>query len=257
DLKKRGPESRLTDQAKGLLAVKTLGKKPEGAEQLATTFGLSTLLTLAVDLKDDIEASSEALRCIANTLLLFDKSRALFISEEVGGGEICVKVLNECTHPDQMFVLARILFFATVSPSLFVISLVEEEHEGQNISSIIGSKLDLMLVELSKDVKMAKEAIADLLKLTFNILLHYPKLVECEPQASSTSEDSSKIIDVVTRTRDLIDECFALYFPKNKSPDDSSVRDHARSLHPDDELDDILSPLAMLLTRLCLGSAST
>ncbi|ESK96134.1 hypothetical protein Moror_7275 [Moniliophthora roreri MCA 2997] len=322
DLKKRGPESRLTNQdaAKGLLAVKTLGKKPEGAEQLATAFGFSTLLALAVELKDDVEASSEALRCIANTLLLFDQSRTLFITEEVGGGEICVKALNECTHPDQIFVLARILFFATVTPSPFVVSLVEKEHEGQNISDIIGSKLDLMLVELPKDVKMAKEAIADLLKLTFNILLHYPKLVECEPQSSSASEDSSKIMgdfwssklngfilpllrvyqglpvskptplvspltnaihclitipvnesvrdlwfgtdsnqapDVVARTRDLIDECFALYFPKKKSPDDSSVRDYARSLHPDDELDDILSPLVMLLTRLCLGNAST
>ncbi|KAK7025452.1 hypothetical protein VNI00_015980 [Paramarasmius palmivorus] len=289
DLKSRGPDSRLTSQdaAKALLAVKTLGKKPEGAEQLATPAGLSTLLTLSVDLKDDVEASSEALRCIANTMLLIDKSRKIFTVKEVNGGEICVKSLIECTHPDQMFVLARILFFATVSASPFVISLVEDEHEGQNISEVIGSKLDLML-KCEPQTSMSdssSQVMGDFWSSKLNgfispLLRVYHGLPSAKPTPLASpltnvihclitipvnesvlddwfGTDESPVPDAVERTRDLIDECFALYFPGTKSPDDTSVRDHASSLHPDDDLDDILSPLVILMTRLCLGDAST
>lgn len=82
------------DAAQALLAVKTLGKNPSGSETLATASTLSALLGLSISFKDDPEASSEALRCIANTMLLFEHARGTFIGKDVGGGETCVGMLD-------------------------------------------------------------------------------------------------------------------------------------------------------------------
>ncbi|THU99140.1 hypothetical protein K435DRAFT_659617 [Dendrothele bispora CBS 962.96] len=190
DLQSAGPKSKLTtkDAAQALLAVKTLGKNPSGSEQLATTASLSTLLSLANTLKEDTDASCEALRCIANTLLLFDHARRTIISKQVGGGDIVTGMLEKATSPDQMFILSRILFLATASPSSFVVSLVEDKRHGRTIIDIISLKLDAAMISILAGSKMAREAMTDLLKFTFNLLLHYPKLVDHEPQTQHSGD---------------------------------------------------------------------
>ncbi|KAJ7433769.1 hypothetical protein B0H11DRAFT_2374697 [Mycena galericulata] len=69
-------------------------------------------------------------RCIANALLLIERARTVFVSKEVNGGEICIYLLQKPTNPDQIFILACILFLATVSPSPFITTLVEEKRQG-------------------------------------------------------------------------------------------------------------------------------
>lgn len=44
--------------------------------------------------KEDAEATSEALRSIANALLLIDEARSTFISKDVNGGETCILMLE-------------------------------------------------------------------------------------------------------------------------------------------------------------------
>lgn len=83
----------LSDAAQALLAVKTLGKDPSGSGTIGTAGNLSTLLALSNALKDSA-ASSEALRCIANALLLVEQTRTTFVDEDVGGGEFCVSHLE-------------------------------------------------------------------------------------------------------------------------------------------------------------------
>ena len=76
------------------MAVKTLGKDPAGSSLLATSSNLSTLLGFSTTFKDDSEAVCEALRCIANALLLIDDARSTFISKDVNGGSACVSMLD-------------------------------------------------------------------------------------------------------------------------------------------------------------------
>ncbi|KAF9263754.1 hypothetical protein L218DRAFT_901416 [Marasmius fiardii PR-910] len=330
DIKNRGSDSRITDQDanQAILAVKMLGRNPQGSNYLATETGLSDLLIIASSLleKDNLGAGCEALRCIANAMLLFEGGRSTFLTEEVNGGEICMQMLNKATTSDEIFILSRILFFATVSQSPFVIWLVEEKHDGRSISQIIEEKVTMVLARYLKNTKanLAQEAIADLLKFTFNLLLYYPKMVDCDPQSSSLpslSEGEARIMgdfwspkldgflspmlqlylslpppnteptplqpplsssihslitipvnatlrskwfeklspegpDVVQHTQDLLDKSLAYYFPKSEPSDSESIRDFAKSKHPSDELDDILSPLIILATRLCIGDLS-
>ena len=76
------------------MALKTLGKDPAGSSFLATSSNLSTLLGFSKTFKDDPEAVCEALRCIANTLLLIDDARPTFISKDVDGGDTCISMLD-------------------------------------------------------------------------------------------------------------------------------------------------------------------
>uniref|UniRef100_A0A0W0GBU0 Uncharacterized protein n=1 Tax=Moniliophthora roreri TaxID=221103 RepID=A0A0W0GBU0_MONRR len=179
DIKLAGSKSRLTNKeaSQALLAVKTLGKVGHGSEYLATPSGLSSLLSISIGYKDDVEANCEALRCIANAMLLFDQARVLFTSKEVMGGETVVTMLSKAANPDQIFTLSRILFLATATRSSFILSLVEEKHHGRTIIEIISNKLDLTMGSLLAGRKSAREAMTDLLKFTFNILFLYPKMI--------------------------------------------------------------------------------
>ncbi|TFY83256.1 hypothetical protein EWM64_g757 [Hericium alpestre] len=82
------------DAALALTALKTLGKHPSAAAVMASAKNMSTLSSLARTLKDDFDASCEALRCIANTMLLIESARGTWISDSVKGGEDTVQLLH-------------------------------------------------------------------------------------------------------------------------------------------------------------------
>jgi hypothetical protein len=84
----------ITDVALSLSALKTLGKHPVGARALASSETLSLLFALADQYKDNADALCEALRCIANTMLLVEEARRIVISDEVKGGESSVLLLE-------------------------------------------------------------------------------------------------------------------------------------------------------------------
>ncbi|PPQ70131.1 hypothetical protein CVT24_003878, partial [Panaeolus cyanescens] len=175
-------DSLILDAGLALLAVKSLGKDPAGSAVLASSNNLLVLLGFANTFKDDTNALSESLRCIANAMLLIESARTTFIEREVNGGNICLDMLERATSPDQIFILSRILFLSTVSGTDFLESVVEDKHNGRTVIEIIASKLELMLTAIKEGLPTAKEAMIDLLKFTYNLLLHYPKLVESEPQ---------------------------------------------------------------------------
>lgn len=171
--------------------MKTLGKDPSGSSFLSTSTNLSALLSLSAKFKDNHDASCEALRCIANALLLIEDARSTFISKNVDGGDACVMMLevtvnpNHCTVPysrlqkanipDQIYILSRILFLSTASGPSYLESLVDQKHNGHTIIEILAVKLDLLTVALRNGVPFAKEGLTDTLKFIFNLLLHYPK----------------------------------------------------------------------------------
>ncbi|KAF5322717.1 hypothetical protein D9619_000863 [Psilocybe cf. subviscida] len=191
DLKSAGSKGRITpkDAARGLLAVKSLGRDPAGSACLATSSNLSALLGFAATFKDDPDAVSESLRCIANALLLIEGARSTFTSKEVNGGEICISMLEKTSSPDQIFILSRTLFLSTASSSPVIETMVDAKYNGRSLVDILGAKLDSMIPAIRASAPTSKEAMIDLLKFTFNILLHYPKITESETQHSGANPD--------------------------------------------------------------------
>ena len=87
----------MLEASRALLAVKILGKEPSGSAVIATRANFSALLSVFNALKDDVEASNEALRCLANALLLIPDGRLTFVQKEVGGGDAIVDLLEVST----------------------------------------------------------------------------------------------------------------------------------------------------------------
>ena len=60
----------------------------------------------------------------------------------------------------------------------YIRSLVESKPPGHhaNVVEIIAAKLDGLLSSILSSEKMAREAMSELLKATFNLLLHYPRV---------------------------------------------------------------------------------
>lgn len=79
------------------------GQESCGIGGTRNTNKLSTLLSLSSALKDDTEASNEALRCIANALLLVPDARNIFVQKDVGGGEASVELLEVSIIPFESF----------------------------------------------------------------------------------------------------------------------------------------------------------
>lgn len=61
---------------------------------LASAQNLTDLLALFKALKDNHEAGCEALRCLANTLLLVEGARLTLIEDAVDGGEVALQLLE-------------------------------------------------------------------------------------------------------------------------------------------------------------------
>jgi Guanine nucleotide exchange factor synembryn len=55
------------------------------------------------------------------------------------------------------------------------------------------------------------------------------------------------------RAFDLFDVSFSHYFPGNIDPDEQEVRERCRQEAGDNTLDDLLSPLLVLISRLCIA----
>ncbi|KAJ7237439.1 guanine nucleotide exchange factor synembryn-domain-containing protein [Mycena haematopus] len=257
-----------------LRALKTLGQDPAGAETLGTASGLSTLLGLVASLEDDPKASNEALRCIANTLLLTERARSVFTGAQVNGGGTCIFLLEKSTESDQIFILSRILFCSTIDFSPFIFSLVEAKPNGITFIDILPKK-----------------------PWRNNILVHYPRSLET-PQPESTSDDnwSAKLdpvlpplfrvfhslvstspapisaplatviscliwiptsrlpAEILWHEHHLLEAVFSHYFPNAIDPDDPSVRELAMpEAATTDSLDKKLIPLVALITQQCVA----
>lgn len=75
-------------------------------------------------------------------------------------------------------------------------------------------------------------------------------------KSSRTSSPASNPIDVLQRAYELLHLSFAHYFPGDVDVDDASVRQRAKA-DANDSLDDTLSPLVVLMTRLCIGDENS
>ncbi|KAG2035369.1 guanine nucleotide exchange factor [Suillus americanus] len=187
-----GSPSRLIrdDALSALSAVKGLGKIPHGAQVLASVPNLKCLMMLAIKLETAPDASNEALKCVANTLLLSEPARTRLLSQEIDGGNICVDLLQKSATPESTFLSSRILFLCTASSLQsfsFIESIIETKRThfpgNGTILDVIAFKLDDLIASMKVGTKMSRDAMTDLLKLTFNLLVHYPKLAPSELQS--------------------------------------------------------------------------
>ena len=69
---------------------------------------------------------------------------------------------------------------------------------------------------------------------------------------TSTSLNIDNSYDVLQHAYDLFEDSFSHYFPGNTDPDDPEIRTRCKA-ESSDNLDDMLSPLVVLITKLCIA----
>ncbi|KZV81447.1 hypothetical protein EXIGLDRAFT_779694, partial [Exidia glandulosa HHB12029] len=171
----KDPDARIGKQnvVHALNAIKMVGRQPVTALIIAKQENLD-LLAVTIT-ADDAQVVYNAMKIVANTLLLvLDTALERWLA--TSGPAAAHQVLRTRHEPEPMFLAARILFLCTTKPLPFVRQLVEKDG---GLDTLI-SCYDPALVAFLDNKQWAKDALIDLLKVTFNLLLNYPRLLDAE-----------------------------------------------------------------------------
>ncbi|KAG9051997.1 hypothetical protein FS842_010649 [Serendipita sp. 407] len=162
------------DLSRALLAVKTLARHPDGSAVVVKQSNLKLLCKLAGP-SNPSTVTNEALRCVANALLLVESGRDTWI--EVGGGQMCLQRLQDPKTTEEFcFLHARILFLVTLKQCPFLKSTVED---GKTVEAI-AERCETLIEANVMGRPFAKDALTDVLKFIFNLMLQYPRMLEGE-----------------------------------------------------------------------------
>ncbi|PWN18919.1 hypothetical protein BCV69DRAFT_284540 [Microstroma glucosiphilum] len=160
----------------------------------------------------DWTATDTALRCLNNAIFLHETSRKTFAEDTVGGGRKVVGLLRNPTHtpPDIIFLGCRLLFFSTLFDASFNKVAVEEENLVEYLETCLRSLTSSLCASQVTEagvkpgfsgsasgggsVTQIKTALAEALKVVFNLGLYYPRVTDeaSHPGASGKSNSAKK-----------------------------------------------------------------
>ncbi|KAG8771500.1 hypothetical protein FRC12_003577 [Ceratobasidium sp. 428] len=166
-----GQPSRLSskDVAQALGAIKSIGRVEAGSRVIATEQNLRHFLAFASDLSN-ADASKQAMRCIANAILLVPSGRDTLV--DIEGDEFCTRLYINETSPEYLFLASRLLFFMAHTDGDFV-SRVVKQHR---LPTLLAQRLETLAAAVQNDAPMAKDALTDMLKLHFTVVSKYSRL---------------------------------------------------------------------------------
>lgn len=171
-----------------------LGVSYERLETLSILTGLNHGGSVQQD-----QVTQEAMKCIANSLLLSQELRPLFC--KLNATQIILERLLSreklCLSTDTLFLYARLLFLATIEPSPLIICLIHDFKVSLIISELLNS---FNFVTRSRPGFSEAMVAIDLLKLVFNLMVNYPKAFFLLPgysldSLSKTSYNASKLVE--------------------------------------------------------------
>ncbi|KAI4764925.1 hypothetical protein E4T52_02087 [Aureobasidium sp. EXF-3400] len=122
-------DEKLTAEARQSLLeqLKVLGRDPSNSESIFAKKGIATLCEYGFDVAE-LEVSQEALRCLANAMLLQEAPRQYLL--DLGyGGKAAQRLRNDDRNDE--FLISRIIFLLTYKTTVDLVELVEK-HELAN-----------------------------------------------------------------------------------------------------------------------------
>ncbi|KAF9290029.1 hypothetical protein BGZ68_008110 [Mortierella alpina] len=190
DLKEGGVARNWHERA--LQALKTLGRATEGCDSIFTEEGIRTLmyhsgLHKATEASIDRTSSREALKCLANALLLKPTTRPIF--ERLDGHGQCSALLKRShLSNESQFLFSRILFLVTIDATSIVKSLLDEHHAVNNVGVVLKTQL-----ARTPDGTMFSQSmvLSEALKYLFNLMIVDPK-IEREAEANFSEKEKAE-----------------------------------------------------------------
>ncbi|KAG0250941.1 hypothetical protein DFQ27_009127 [Actinomortierella ambigua] len=194
DLKESGVANSWSERDRNLAieALKTLGRAPEGCDSMFSTEGIKTLmyqsgLTPASANCLDSTGSKEALKCLANALLLKPAAREIF--ETLEGHCVCSSHLKDRSWSNEtQFLLCRVLLLVTIN-STSVVQDILDKHDGvEGVGTVLKTQL-----ARSPDGTMFTQSmvLSEALKYVFNLMMVDPKITR-KGETYSTDEEKAE-----------------------------------------------------------------
>ncbi|KAK6430672.1 hypothetical protein LTR95_013172 [Oleoguttula sp. CCFEE 5521] len=167
----------LEEQEKLLGQVKVYGRDVKSATPIFAKKGIATLSHYGLQTNSQA-VSREALRCLANAMLLNGPSRQIFI--DLGHAPRVAERLKDADVDDE-FLLCRILFLLTYNRSLDFDTLIQNNGLAEHLIALMAAHRSQYAKEgssASQHSPMEAMAMAETSKLIFNMIYHDPDLVD-------------------------------------------------------------------------------
>lgn len=161
------------EQAAALEKLKIYGRDPKDAQAIFTKNGIEVLTKYGLE-GDSTPGSLEALRCLANAMLLDPKTRQTFVN--LGYAGHAAKRLK-IQDSDNEFLISRILFLTTYESDLDFGPFFEDYALCDSINSHIARHAEQFAEggETRQPNPFDQAALSESLKLLFNLSNYYPK----------------------------------------------------------------------------------
>ncbi|KAF9741243.1 hypothetical protein PMIN06_006256 [Paraphaeosphaeria minitans] len=159
--------------------LKVHGRAMEDADPIFTKDGIHTLCQYAFE-DTDVPTSQEALRCIANALLLEPKMRQVVV--DLGYAPKAADRLKQ-ENVDDEFLCSRILFLMTYDTNVDFDNLVQHHELAEHVNNAMTRHAKRYSKHTRRHSQMHTSlmdlmALSETLKLMFNITHFYPDLAE-------------------------------------------------------------------------------
>ncbi|KAF3038224.1 hypothetical protein E8E11_000953 [Didymella keratinophila] len=273
------PKLSSQQQKQQLEQLKVYGRDPTNADPIFTQDGLRTLGRYAFTEKD-VLVSQEALRCVANALLLQPKARQMLV--DLGHGPDAAERFKSDSIDDE-FLLSRILFLTTYGAALDYNELVNEHDLAESINAALQRHADRYTEPRQRTKEhtapMDLMALSETLKLLFNITHFHPDLSQHFTSSiphifkvllrrdAPTKPLDAPVSFLINALLNLVREegtggasqphdpdLHAALFPSTETSINVThlinILDTAISSYPASELDATISPLLTLLRRI-------
>ncbi|KAF9921922.1 hypothetical protein FBU30_008014 [Linnemannia zychae] len=239
DLKEGGVAKNWNERERTLAiqALKTLGRSTEGCDSIYTE---ESGLHKSTEASIDKTCSREALKCLANTLLLKSSTKPIF--ERLEGHSQCSILLKRSQLSNEsQFLFCRILFLMTIESTSVVKSLVDHDQAVNNVGVVLKTQL-----ARSPDGTMFTQSmvLSEALKYLFNLMMWDPK-IERPNEADWTPEQKTKVSG--ERFQSLLPTIISIIITIPTSQPNPLEPPHSHAIHV--LLNFPISASALLVTR--------
>ncbi|KAF2274701.1 uncharacterized protein EI97DRAFT_434932 [Westerdykella ornata] len=264
-----GPKLSHQQRKEKLEQLKVHGRSPQNADPIFSEQGIRTLSRYAFE-TSDAETSREALRCLANTMLLVPSTRQTFV--DLGNASKIAEKLKSDNIDDE-FLSSRLLFLMTYETKLDYKELVSSSNLADSVNAALERHAS-RYSDAGKDKRdkhtapMDLMALSEILKLLFNITHFFPGL------ATEFSKSTSAIFKILLSrpipnpplqpplsalinallNLPLNDSDKDAFFPPSDPSSNASHLIHLLDLstiaYPESDLDANVSPLLTLIRRM-------
>ncbi|KAF9391754.1 hypothetical protein CPB97_005605 [Podila verticillata] len=247
DLKEGGIAKNWNERERvlALQALKTLGRATEGCDSIFAEEGIRTLmyhsgLNRATEAGIDRAGSKEALKCLANALLLKPTTRPYFERLE-GHGQCSLLLKRSQLSNESQFLFCRILFLVTIDAASIVQSLLDDHHAVDGVGEVLKTQL-----ARSPDGTMFTQSmvLSEALKYLFNLMIVDPK---CARSSDAGLTEAEKTEATGKRFQSLLPTIVSILTTIPPSTPNPLEPPHSHAIHV--LLNFPISTSALLVTR--------